>query len=73
MVYCILRHVCEVSTSRGFIHAYSRVCHLPSSQDEQVELSVQEMRRKSTPLDKYVFLQSLQVLVPPAAATVLYK
>nr|AIT70121.1 malic enzyme [Sargassum integerrimum] len=28
--------------------------------EAQVELTVQEMRRKSTPLEKYVFLQSLQ-------------
>nr|AIT70125.1 malic enzyme [Sargassum vachellianum] len=28
--------------------------------EAQVELTIQEMRRKSTPLEKYVFLQSLQ-------------
>lgn len=30
-------------------------------QEDQVELTMQELRRKSSALDKYVFLQSLQV------------
>lgn len=30
-------------------------------QEDQVELTMQEFRRKSSALDKYVFLQSLQV------------
>lgn len=32
-------------------------------QEAQVELTMQELRRKSTALDKYVFLQSLQVRI----------
>lgn len=31
------------------------------SQEDQVELTMQELRRKNSALDKYVFLQSLQV------------
>ena len=36
-------------------------CLVVAFQEDQVELTIQEFRRKSSALDKYVFLQSLQV------------
>ena len=46
-------------------------CLVVAFQEDQVELTIQEFRRKSSALDKYVFLQSLQVRMGDAGVVLL--